>query len=54
MTEDRKSKIEFHLTALQKFSGGEFRKHLYPRKFEMGIGLKKSFADKYFLFRRIR
>ena len=48
-----KNKIEVQLTALQKFSGGEFRKYLFADKFKRGLGLKSSFADKYFIFSQL-
>ncbi len=54
LTQDRKNKIEFQLSVLQKFCGGRLRRYLYPRKFEEGVGLRKSFAGKYFIYRRAR
>jgi hypothetical protein len=47
------NKIEQQLTAINKFSGREFRKHLFPDKFGPGLGLKRTFSDKYFVFRRL-
>jgi hypothetical protein len=48
-----KNRIEQQLTAIDKFSGREFRKHLFPDKFRSGLGLKRTFSDKYFVFRRL-
>lgn len=47
------NKIELQLTKLQNFCGGGFRKYLFDKKFEKGIGLKTSFRDKYFIFERL-
>jgi hypothetical protein len=53
LEQSEKNKIELQLTALQHFSGGEFRKHLFGDKFNKGLGLKKSFSKKYFVFSRL-
>lgn len=47
-------KIEQQLTLLQKFSGRQFRSHLFPGKFNKGLGLRHSFRDKYFIFTQLR
>jgi len=53
LEQSEKNKIELQLTALQHFSGGEFRKYLFGDKFNKGLGLKKSFSEKYFVFSRL-
>ncbi|MDI6450494.1 hypothetical protein [Anaerobaca lacustris] len=45
--------IEQQLTKLNQFSQHEFRKYLLRGQGE-GYGLRESFADRYFLFRRLR
>ncbi len=47
-------KIEQQLTKLHKFSGGKFREYLLGNWLKSGLGLKEDFADKYFLYSRIR
>jgi len=49
-----KSKIEQQITKLQKHSDNQFRKYLFSKWFEEGLGLEDSFKDKYFLFTRLR
>ncbi len=48
-----KNKIEQQLTKLHQFSNGQFRGFLFRNWFRNGLGLKESFADKYFLFSRL-
>ena len=48
-----KSKIGQQLTKLHKHSDSQFRKYLFSKWFENGLGLKDSFKDKYFLFSRL-
>ena len=48
-----KGRIAQYLAQLQKFSRGKFHKHLLEAKRERGLGLKESFKDKYFIFRRV-
>ena len=45
--------IEQQLTKLNQFSQHEFRKYLLRGQGE-GYGLRESFADRYFLFKRLR
>ena len=47
------SAIEQQLTRLHQFSGGKFRANLL-RGQSKGYGLRESFADQYFIFKRIR
>ena len=49
----QQSKIEQQLTKLENFCGSGFRKHLFSEKFENGIGLKMSFKNQYFIFKRL-
>ena len=48
------SRIEQQLSKLHKFCGDQFRQYLFAKWFRNGLGLKDSFADKYFLFSRCR
>lgn len=48
-----RNQIEQQLTKIEKFSSGRFRQYLFRQKGEAGVGLKKSFADQYFIFRRL-
>ena len=45
--------IEQQFTKLNRFTGGQFRKHLLRGK-DNGYGLRGSFANRYFLFKRLR
>jgi hypothetical protein len=45
--------IEQQFTKLNRFTGGQFRKHLL-RGEDNGYGLRESFANRYFLFKRLR
>lgn len=45
--------IEQQITNLNRFTGGQFRTHLL-RGENKGYGLRDSFANQYFLFKRIR
>lgn len=45
--------IEQQLTKLNHFSHQQFRKYLL-RGHDKGYGLRESFADRYFLFKRLR
>ena len=54
ITGTEENRIEQQITKLNAYSNGQFRKYLYGNKFKKGIGLKNSFADKYFLFERLR
>jgi hypothetical protein len=47
------NKVEQQLTKLEHFSGSNFRKYLFGKQFEKGIGLKMSFKDTYFIFERL-
>jgi len=47
-----KNKIEQQLSKLNTFCGGQFRKYCFAKWFDRGLGLKRSFADKYFIFER--
>jgi len=51
--ESNRNKVEVQLTVINKFSRGQFRKHLFRNKFTCGLGLSKTFSAKYFLFRRL-
>ena len=51
-SEGDKNKIDQQLSKLNKFCGGQFRKYVFAKWFTKGLGLKNSFADKYFLFER--
>lgn len=48
-----KDQIQQQLRALQNFCGGQFREHLFPYKFNRGLGLQESFSNKYFIFTRL-
>ena len=50
--EGDKNKIDQQLSKLNKFCGGQFRKYRFDKWFDKGLGLKTSFANKYFLFER--
>jgi len=50
--EHDKSKIEQQITKLQKHSDNQFRKFLFSKWFENGLGLNDLFKDQYFLFSR--
>jgi hypothetical protein len=50
----QENKVDQQLRALQNFCAGQFRKYLFPEKFSKGIGLIRSFSDKYFIFTRLR
>jgi len=54
ITDIEKNRIEQQITKLHLFCGGQFREHLFGERFTKGLGLKTSFADKYFLFSRLR
>jgi hypothetical protein len=45
--------IQQQITKLHKYCGGEFRQYLFSDQ-KRGFGLKASFADKYFLFEKLR
>jgi hypothetical protein len=45
--------IEQQLTRLNRFTGGRFRRYL-QRGDDNGYGLRDSFANQYFLFKRLR
>lgn len=46
--------VEQYLTSIEKFSGNQFRKHLSSRWKQNGLSLRGTFANKYFLFERLR
>lgn len=50
--EGDKNKIDQQLSKLNKFCGGQFHKYRFAKWFDKGLGLKTSFAGKYFLFER--
>ncbi len=50
----QKNLIEQHISKLHTFCGKQFRGHLFAERFKQGLGLKASFADKYFLFSKSR
>jgi len=52
--EHDKNKIDQQLTQLNNCSEKQFRKHLFRKWFEGGLGLDDSFKDRYFLFTRLR
>lgn len=52
-TDTDKNNIEQQITKLNKFSGNKFRSYLFSDHTK-GYGLKTSFADKYFIFDRLR
>jgi len=52
--DSQKNLIEQHISKLHTFCKKQFRGHLFAERFKQGLGLKASFADKYFLFRRLR
>ena len=52
--ETQKNKVEQQITKLQKFCDGQFREHLFGNWPKNGLGLKESFANKYFIFKRLR
>lgn len=52
-TDIDKNNIEQQITKLQKYSGNKFRSYLFGDHTK-GYGLKNSFADKYFIFDRLR
>lgn len=54
LDEHERNKIEQQLTALNKFCGRKLRRHLFSDKFGRGLGLRRSFSDKYFIFARLR
>ncbi len=47
-----KNKIDQQLSKLNTFCGEQFHKYCFAKWFDKGLGLKTSFADKYFLFER--
>jgi len=52
--EHDKNKIDQQLTQLNNCSEKQFRKYIFRKWFENGLGLDNSFKDKYFLFTRLR
>lgn len=48
------NRVEQQITKLHKYCGDRFRQHLFSQWFQNGLGLKASFADEYFLFKRTR
>jgi hypothetical protein len=52
--ETDEGKIDQQLSKLNQFCGEQFRQYLFAKWFRNGLGLKDSFADKYFLFSRCR
>lgn len=51
--ESNRNKVEVQITAIHKFSRGQFRKHIFRNKFTCGLGLSTTFSDKYLIFRRL-
>lgn len=52
-TDTDRNNIEQQITKLNKYSGNKFRSYLFSDHTK-GYGLKNSFADKYFIFDRLR
>ena len=51
--QSQKNRLEVQLTKLEQFCGGGFRDCLFADKFNKGLGIRKGFSDKYFIFRRL-
>lgn len=49
-----KNQIEQQLTKLNRFCGGRFREYLFGNWVAEGLGLRQSFADRYFFFLCLR
>ena len=52
--DSQKNLIEQHISKLHIFCGKQFRGHLFSERFKLGLGLKASFSDKYFLLLKTR